>query len=133
MTQKEWDKCWQGYYSDHYSTFFDPLKAFQYAHTSMMRVYGPRPSGEAGPPLWTKFAALVGVSMFQKIWDWLNGKKTIIGLVITILATIAGYLPIVLPVLGVDAVLVAKIVGIATTILGLLHKLYKWAFGEEHP
>jgi hypothetical protein len=69
----------------------------------------------------------------QKIWDYLSGKKTVIGVVITVLATIAGVLPPILQVVGVDAVLAAKVIGIATTVVGLAHKVYKFIYKEDHP
>jgi VIT1/CCC1 family predicted Fe2+/Mn2+ transporter len=71
--------------------------------------------------------------MIGKIWDWLNGKKTIIGAIITALAFVAGALPAVLTAFGVSAVLVAKVVGISTTVVGIAHRIYKWLYKEDHP
>jgi hypothetical protein len=70
--------------------------------------------------------------MFTKIWDFLNGKKTVVGVIITVLAAIAGYLPAVLAFFGVSAVAIAQWVGVATTVVGIAHKLYKWIYKEDH-
>jgi len=71
--------------------------------------------------------------MLDKVWAWFNGKKTTIGAIITILAWVAGGIPVVLGAVGASAVLVAKVVGVATFVLGLAHKAYKFLYGEEHP
>lgn len=69
--------------------------------------------------------------MFSNVWDWLNGKKTVIGAVITAVGVVAGYLPAVLAFFGVEAVHIATVVGVVTAIVGLLHKAYKWIYKEE--
>lgn len=138
MTQEEWDKIWKDVF--HYFRDGNDQKAWDKAHEFMNKTYGPRPSKpkeeKAGLPLWVRITApLVGVSteMLTKIWDWLNGKKTVIGAVITAISVTATQLGVLLPLFGVDAVLVAKIIGIATTVVGLLHKAYKFIYKEEHP
>lgn len=73
------------------------------------------------------------MDFFTKIWDWLNGKKTIVGAIITAAAVIATYIPGLLAFFGVADVKIAAIIGVATTVVGLLHKLYKFIYGEEHP
>ena len=78
-------------------------------------------------------AALSFGANMQKIWDWFNGRKTIIGAVITILSTLAGVLPVVLAAVGASAVLTAKVVGIATMVVGVAHKIYKFIYKEDHP
>jgi hypothetical protein len=133
MTQQEWDKNWMGYYDDMWTQTRNHDRSFTYAHKKMLADFGPRPDGELGPPWWLKVAALsLGVNM-QKIWDYLNGKKVIAGVIITVLAAIAGYLAPALNLFGVDPVLVAKVVGIATTVVGIAHKIYKFIYKEEHP
>jgi uncharacterized membrane protein YesL len=71
--------------------------------------------------------------MFSSILAWLNGKKTIIGAVILAVTTIAAWIPGFLPFFGVGADHVVQIVGVATTVVGLLHKAYKYIFGEDVP
>ncbi len=139
VTQAEWDQLW-------WEAFLQvrrerPEMDLTLLHKStteyMNRKYGMRPAKvEAGPPVWMKFAALVvGVPMgfLSGLWAWFDGKKLIVGSIITVVATIAGALPVVLAAVGVGAVTVAKVVGVATTILALLHKLYKFVYKEEHP
>lgn len=60
-----------------------------------------------------------------KLWEFLRGKKTVIGSALTVLAATATYFSIVLPVFGVDAVQVGAVVGFITQIVGLLDKLYR--------
>lgn len=133
MTQKEWDRNWIGCYDDMWMQTRNHDRSFTYAHKKMLADFGPRPDGELGPPWWLKVAALtLGVNM-QKFWDFMNGKKVIVGAIITVLGVIAGYIPVVLPFFGVDAALVVKIVGIATTVVGVAHKIYKFLYKEEHP
>jgi hypothetical protein len=137
MTPEEWDKLWWEEFSRLRHAFpTASLTIIQKATFKLMvGKYGPKPSkpvGAPGPPLWLKISALpLGVNM-TKLWDFLNGKKTIIGAAITVLAIIAGALPVVLAAVGVDAILVAKVVGIATTVVGVAHKLYKFLYKEEH-
>jgi VIT1/CCC1 family predicted Fe2+/Mn2+ transporter len=144
VTREEWDHKWWDIHQALVSVGKTPLQAFEEANRRMERTFGPRPpapkvakdSGPAGPPLWLKLLApLAGVplDMFTKLWDWLNGKKTLIGAIITGLAYIAGALPAVLPFFGVEAVLAAKIVGIAVTVVGVAHKIYKFIYKEDHP
>ena len=132
MTQKEWDTKWLMYYDSYWLQTKSHQKSFDIAHMAMLKKYGPRPAGEPGPPWWAKVAALtLGVNM-TKIWEFLAGKKLIIGAIITILASLAALLPDVLPVFGFDPVLTAKVVGLVTMVLGLAHKFYKFVFKEEH-
>lgn len=61
----------------------------------------------------------------SKILAFLNGKKTYIGLLVTLLAFLAGWLPEALAAAHVSPELAAKIVGGIVTVGGLLHKLVK--------
>lgn len=63
------------------------------------------------------------------IWSFLNGKKTVIGAVITIVGYLAAGLPLLAPL--VAAATLTKIVGASTLVLGLLHKVYKLVYGVE--
>ncbi len=78
---------------------------------------------------------MFGVPMgwLSGLWTWLNGKKTIFGAIITAVAFIASGLGAILPLFGLSAVTVAKVVGIALTIVGILHKIYKFIYKEDHP
>lgn len=67
---------------------------------------------------------------FAKVWGWLNGKKTVIGALITVLSAIVAFVGVALPAFGVDAVLVAQVTGFIVSVIGLLHKLAK-ALGAE--
>lgn len=116
-------------------------EAFTRAHRAMEKNYGFRPKGEpspqdketVGPPLWIKLIFLpIGVSV-SKIWGFFNGKKTVVGALVLLVSTLAGLIPVVLPAFGVEAVLVGKIAGGALAVVGLLHKAYKYLYGEEPP
>jgi len=132
MTQREWDEKWLAAYDQAWMKTRDHQKSFDYAHKHMLAQFGPRPEGEPGPPWWMKMGALaIGVNM-QKIWDFMNGKKLIFGAILTALASIAGILPVILAAVGVEAILVAKVVGIATMIVGAAHKIYKFIYKEDH-
>lgn len=76
---------------------------------------------------------ITGVPMgfLSKLWAFLDGKKTAFGLLITAASGLAAAIPAVLALFGVDAVQIAAVVGVATTILGLLHKAYKYVYKEE--
>ncbi len=69
--------------------------------------------------------------MLGKIWTFLNGKKLVIGSVITVVASIVATLPVILPLVVSDANTVAHAVGVGVTVLGLLHKVYKFIYKEE--
>ena len=75
----------------------------------------------------------VPVTMFAKLWEFLNGKKTVVGAVITAVSVAATYLLPVLTFFGVDPAKVGVIVGVVTTVVGVLHKAYKFIYKEELP
>lgn len=140
VTQKQWDDRWTHIF--HQIRVERPelnLQVVSRAASKWMEgQYGPRPAAEEtpGPPWWVKLSALgVGVPMsfLNGLWAWLDGKKTVVGLIITVAAQVAGYLPAVLPFFGLEAQQVATIVGISATVLGVLHKVYKWLYKEDHP
>ncbi len=68
----------------------------------------------------------------SNVLQWLQGKKTVIGGVITLVAAVPALMGASLPAFGVDTVHVAQYVGYATLAVGLLHKGYKACFGVEH-
>lgn len=69
--------------------------------------------------------------MLSKILAFLNGKKTIIGGVISIMAFTPS-IAAVLPSLGVGEPIALKITGACILTVGFAHKAYKYVFGEEH-
>jgi len=139
VTREQWDEQWWQIYHALVKIGKPPQDAFKEAHRRMLRTFGPQPAekaDKAGPPFLVRvLAPLAGVDMnfLAGIWDWLNGKKTIIGTIITVIALVSGQLGVLLPLLGVDAVLIAKIIGVTTMVLGILHKAYKFIYKEEHP
>ena len=139
MTKLEWDKLWWDEFGKLRRA--DPTKDLTLLHraatTYMNKRYGARPAGEekSGPPWWMQLGAIaIGVPMgfLTKFWDYMSGKKLVVGAIITTVTVIATQLGVLLPLLGLDAVLVTKIVGVATMIVGLLHKLYKFIYKEDH-
>jgi len=132
MTRQEWDKNWMGYYDDMWIQTRNHDHSFRYAHKKMLADFGPRPDGEPGLPWWIKLAALtLGVNM-QKFWDFMNGKKVVVGIILTVLGVTTGYLAPTLTFFNVDPALVVKVVGIATTVVGVGHKVYKFIYKEDH-
>lgn len=71
-------------------------------------------------------------SRMSNVMQWLNGKKTVIGAVITIVAAVPALAGATLPAFGVDAVHTAQYVGYGVLAVGLLHKFYKKVYGENH-
>jgi hypothetical protein len=139
MTRQEWDQLWwEEFLALRRENPNKDLLLLHKATTAYMdKRYGARPPAvqEAGPPWWMKLGATaIGVPMgfLQKFWDYMNGKKTVVGVIITVLATAVGYAPAVLAFVGVGAATIAQYIGIATTVLGVLHKIYKWLYHEDH-
>lgn len=139
MTREEWDTRWEALVRALQTTRgLSPERAFELAHVRMEALFGPRPADEQGPPLIAKIGALamgVPLQMLSKIWAKLNGWKTIIGVAITVIAYVVGGIPLVagLCTTAVCAATVAKAAGIGLTIVGLLHKAYKFIYREDHP
>jgi hypothetical protein len=139
MTRQEWDKLWW----DEFLAIRreDPTKDLTLLHkavtTYMNKRYGARPAGEekSGPPWWMQLGAIaIGVPMgfLGKFWDYMNGKKMLVGAIITALSVVATQLGVLLPMFGLDAVLAAKVVGVVTIAVGVLHKIYKFLYKEDH-
>lgn len=133
LTRPEWDAEWEKNVN---RLFFQQGYTFPEASRLGRRMteirYGPQPQKPPGPPLWMKLGALaIGVKMdfLKTIWERLSSHKTVIGLVLV-------QLPILLPQLeqvlvGVGVADATKWVGVALTVVGILHKAYKVIFGEE--
>lgn len=69
--------------------------------------------------------------MIANALTWLNGKKVVIGSLITVTSSIVATLPVLLPLFITDVNVIAHAVGVAVTIVGLLHKGYKYYFHED--
>jgi VIT1/CCC1 family predicted Fe2+/Mn2+ transporter len=138
LSAEEWDKLWWDEFRRRRKE--DPTGDMGAMHASVRRAihrtFGRRPKEPVGPPWWTHIAApALGVPMdkLTKFWTYMSGKKTAVGAVITVVASIAVGLPLILPLFIADAALIAQITGIALTIVGVLHKLYKFIYREKHP
>ena len=70
--------------------------------------------------------------MIGKIWTWLDGKKVLIGSVLVIFSVVADQLSVILPALLGPAE-ATQYVGIATAIVGALHKVYKFIYKTDAP
>ena len=64
-----------------------------------------------------------------KVWTWLDGKKTVFGSVLAILGTVAEQLSVILPGL-LGPAKAAQYIGVATAVVGGLHKVYKLYYKE---
>jgi hypothetical protein len=60
-----------------------------------------------------------------KVWQWLNGKKVVLSAVAAALLVVGDQLGILLPLLGVDGVLVAKVATVILAVVGVIHKIVK--------
>jgi len=69
--------------------------------------------------------------MLNKVWAYLNGKKLLIGAILTVLSMVAEQLAVLLPVLLPPATAL-RYVGAATAVVGILHKIYKFVYKEDH-
>lgn len=63
--------------------------------------------------------------MLTTLWDKLDGYKMYAGLLITLLAFLADWLPQVMAAAQVDPGIVAKVVGGIVAVIGVLHRIYK--------
>ena len=129
-TQGDWDDLWQDWY-----VFFQhrrgyaARKAFDAAHREM-RKHGPRPGGPKRAPLWLRAGALGfgGREMLKwvtAIWEWLNGKKTLIASILVGIPMIWEIVAQILSAGGVPEHTVAYWGGIILLIVGWAHKLLK--------
>ena len=70
--------------------------------------------------------------MFGKIWAWLDGNKTTIGAIITIIGTTADQLAVILPAV-VGPAKATQYLGGITIAVGLIHKAYKFIYKTDAP
>lgn len=73
----------------------------------------------------------VNVDILSKIWAWMDGKKTVLGLILTATGGLAAFLPMV-AVQYPGARWIGATAGVVLTVNGLLHKAWKMKYGEEH-
>jgi hypothetical protein len=74
----------------------------------------------------------VPMGVLQKFWEFMNGKKTVVGLVITALAKVALVVPALFAVFGASAQ-AGVVVGVITAVVGVGHKIYKFLYHEDLP
>jgi hypothetical protein len=132
VTRAEWDREFYACLDRLYVKGYGAGAAAKAREITIAR-FGQRPAGEPGPPWWMHLAGpAIGVpyAMLTKVWTFLNGKKTVIGAVITLVAYVVGGLPLLAAFL--PAVTVAKVVGVGVFVVGALHKVYKFVYREEH-
>lgn len=134
LTAKEWEEAWDKEFSELRKAY--PTAALQIIQNIAVRRtearLGPKPGG--GPSLLSTISSgVTGVFMLSKFWNLISGWKTVIGVIITILAFLSDNAIEFTSAFGMDAVLAAKVAGILVTIVGVAHKLYKFLYKEEHP
>lgn len=141
VTRREWDDIWWGEFlrlRRESPPSREVVLIHKEASQNVIKKYGERPdAGEVGPPWWTRIGAIaIGVPMDQvtKLWDFMNGKKTIVGAIITVVAYVVAGIPLAaaLCTTTVCATTVAKVGGIGLTVVGVLHKAYKFLYREDH-
>lgn len=78
-------------------------------------------------------ARLAGVNMdmLSKAWTWLDGKKSVIGLLLTATGGLAFFIPQVAAAFP-NAKWIVVTAGVVQGINGILHKAYKMRYNEEH-
>ena len=127
MTRQEWDDLYRSERVRLISEGVSAQKAFTRAHRFMAKTFGPRPKGPKKPPLWLRMGAKLageGESM-KKMWNWFNGKKTLLGVVLVSVPVIWGGVEPLLAEGGMSPERVAAIGGVIVGGIGILHKLLK--------
>lgn len=135
MKQEQWDNLYRSERVRLISEGVSAQKAFTRAHRYMAKTFGPRPKGPPKPPLWLRLAAKVageGESM-KKFWAFLNGKKTLLGVILVSVPVIWGGVEPVLTEAGMSAEKAAAIGGVVLGAVGILHKVMKALGVAEKP
>ena len=70
--------------------------------------------------------------MIGKIWQWLDGKKTVIGAILVIVGTVGEQASILLPALFEPAQAL-EYIGYVKLVVGALHKVYKFIYKTDAP
>ena len=135
MTQAEWDAEFTKKRLELQNDHGVPARrAWERANAITEKSWGKRPGG---PPGHIKLAvrALAGGEGVKKLksgWNWLDGKKTFIGVVLVGIPIIWEPLSAILVAGGVDAEQLVAIGGYIALAVGIAHKLLK-AFGIAQP
>ena len=128
MTQGEWDAKFTetrlALINDH---GVPARRAMLRARVLCETRHGERP---AGPPGHLKLGArLLGggeaVKTLKKVWDWLNGKKTLLGAILLGAPVVWEAITPILTAGGVTEAKVVAVAGVIATVVGLGHKLLK--------
>ena len=61
----------------------------------------------------------------MELWNWLNGRKTAIGLLLDAIAALAQQAPAIVEAFGGDSLAATQVVGRVVVIVGVLHKIVK--------
>ena len=129
MTQQEWDEKFTeirlALINDH---GVPARQAMLRARPLTAKRHGERP---AGPPGHLKLGArLLGggeaVKTLKKVWNWLNGKKTLLGAILLGVPVVWEALTPILTASGVTEAKVVAVAGVIATVVGLGHKLLKF-------
>lgn len=72
------------------------------------------------------------MTWMSNLWQWLDGKKTLVGLIITAIGGLMTYFQL-LTASYPNAKWVVIGLGVAQFLNGWLHKAYKYKYNEEHP
>lgn len=75
-------------------------------------------------------------TMIGKIWQWFDGKKTIVGSAIGVLGYLAAGVPLVAPLCNENMTClshVASVGGFLLAAVGVAHKIYKFIYKTDVP
>lgn len=126
ITRYKWDKCWRRCMEILAKTHpdFSPEWRQEEANRRTRRATGiDRPGG---PPPWLSVGSfLTGKRGSMKLWNWLNGKKTLIGVVLLSIPVIWEGVAQILSAGGMGAEQVAAIGGAILAVVGIAHKILK--------
>jgi len=139
MTKREWEILWWEEFRKLREEFptEDLVKLQKAAHKYMNSRHGECPPDEPGPAWWMKIGAVAaGVPMdkLTQFWDFMNGKKTWMGALVSLVSYLVAGVPLVaaLCTTAVCVATVGKVGGAGLFVVGVLHKAYKFFYREDH-